>query len=306
MCQQKKEKRNFIFTIAKFCYTIVSRKNNNLKELVLKMKTITFLNNKGGVGKTASATTVAHMMATHFNKRTLLIDLDSQMNSTTMFSEVDFLSLFNALANNEQNKVEKSVEDLLLNRVQDIHECIKQTAYKNLDIIPSHLTLSQAEEIMKADVVTPQQFKLVNYLKQVEDEYDYCIIDSSPSVSIININGLVASDEVYIPLRCDGGSLLGVAIIMKLFKSISNYSSKLKMGGMFFTQWNGRKNVSKTVYNLLCENFGEYVLPHTIATSKNIEESSLAQIPLLEYDSGKNKSKATLDYLALTEYILNK
>lgn len=76
------------------------------------------------------------------------------------------------------------------------------------------------------------------------------------------------------------------------------------MGGMFFTQWNGRKNVSKTVYELLSDMFGDYILPIMISSSKNLEESSLVQTPLLAYDTGKNKCKATQDYLALTEFIL--
>ena len=135
---------------------------------------------------------------------------------------------------------------------------------------------------------------------------NYCIIDTSPSLSIININGLVAADEIYIPLKCDGGSLLGVAIIMSIVDVVRESNPELKVGGMFFTQWNGRKNVSKAVYELLNDSFGEYIIPITIATNKNIEEGSLMQIPLLAYDNGKNKCKATKDYIELTEYILNK
>ena len=268
------------------------------------MKTIVFLNNKGGVEKPASVTTIAHMMAEKFGKKVLLIDLDPQMNTTTMFSEVDFVNLFYNIYKGTCEKTRKSVEDLLLNREENIHECIQHTKYENLDIIPSYLTLSEAEELMKADVKTPQQFRLQRHLQAIQNEYDYCIIDSSPSISIINVNGLVAADEVYVPLRCDGGSLLGVAIIMNLFEAVSEYNSRLKMGGMFFTQWNGRKNVSKTVYELLSDMFGDYILPIMISSSKNLEESSLVQTPLLAYDTGKNKCKATQDYLALTEFIL--
>lgn len=268
------------------------------------MKTIVFLNNKGGVGKTASVTSIAHIMAEKYNKKVLLIDLDPQMNSTCMFSDVDFVELFYSVYKGNFQKKQKSVEDLLLDRNLDIHECIVHTEYKNLDIIPSFLTLSEAEERMKADVKTPQQFKLDRHLKRVTDEYDYCIIDSSPSISIININGLVAADEVYVPLRCDGGSLLGAAIIMNLFEAVSEYNDKLKIGGMFFTQWNGRKNVSKVVYELLTEVFGKNIIPLTISTSKNLEECSIMQKPLLAYDSGKKKSKVTEDYIRLTEYIM--
>lgn len=230
---------------------------------------------------------------------------DKPINGDTFWQDSP-TSLFYNIYKGTCERLEKSVEDLLLNRVEDIHECIQHTVYENLDIIPSYLTLSEAEELMKADVKTPQQFRLQRYLRGVQEEYDYCIIDSSPSVSIINVNGLVAADEMYVPLRCDGGSLLGVAIIMNLFEAVSEYNAKLKMGGMFFTQWNGRKNVSKSVYELLSEMFADYILPVSISTSKNLEESSLVQIPLLAYDKGKNKCKATQDYLALTELILGK
>lgn len=269
------------------------------------MKTITFLNNKGGVGKTASVTTIAHILATEFQKKVLLIDLDPQMNTTCMFSEVDFVEQFLRIYKGVYTTIEKSVEDLLLDKNMDIHECIKKTKYENLDIIPSFLTLSEAEERMKADVRSPQQFRLQKHLKKVQDEYDYCIIDSSPSISIININGLVAADEVYLPLRCDGGSLLGIAITMNLFETVAEYNPGLKIGGMFFTQWNGRKNVSKVVYDLLRETFEDKILPITIRAGKNIEEGSLAQMPLLAYDSGKRKSGVTEDYLKLTKYIMN-
>lgn len=269
------------------------------------MKTIIFLNNKGGVGKTASVTTIAHMIAAEHGKKVLLVDLDPQMNSTCMFSEVDFLDLFHGVYQGTYSKKQKSVEDLLLDRNMDIHECIIHTDYENLDIIPSYLTLSEAAERIKADVCSPQQFRLKKHLETLQNEYDYCIIDSSPSVSIVNINGLVAADTAYVPLRCDGGSLLGAAIVMNIFKTVSEYNQDLTIGGMFFTQWNGRKNVAKAVYELVEEVFGEYLLPIQITTSKNIEESSLVQRPLLAYDDGKKKSKVTADYLKLTEYIMN-
>ncbi|WP_346663744.1 AAA family ATPase [uncultured Merdimonas sp.] len=269
------------------------------------MKTIIFLNNKGGVGKTASVTTIAHMLAERYGKRVLLIDLDPQMNATCMFSEIDFVKLFAKVYHGESGCEEgKSVEDLLLDRNLDIHKCIKKTKYPNLDIICSYLTLSEAEERMKGDVKSPQQFRLKKHLKNVQNEYDYCIIDSSPSVSIVNINGLAAADQVYLPLRCDGGSLLGIAITMNLVHTVQEYNPDLQIGGMFFTQWNGRKNVAKTVYELLADAFGEYILPVNVGTSKNIEEGSLLQEPLLAYDNGKHPCTVTREYLEITEYIM--
>jgi chromosome partitioning protein len=270
------------------------------------MKKIAFINNKGGVGKTATVVSVAHMLATKYNKKVLIVDLDPQMNTTMIYSDVDFVSIFKQIyMGNFENKT-KSVETLLLDRNADIHDCILHTDYENLDIIQSCLTLSEAEERIKGDVISPQQFKLRKHLAKVEDEYDYCLIDTSPSLSIVNINGLVAADEIYIPLKCDGCSLLGVAIIMNIVNVVKESNPELQIGGIFFTQWNGRKNVSKVVYELLNESFGEYILPITIATSKNLEEITLMQIPLLAHDNGKNKSKATRDYIKLTEYILHR
>lgn len=270
------------------------------------MKTIIFFNNKGGVGKTSTVNTVSHMMAEYFGKRVLNIDLDPQMNCSMMFSEINFTEIFEDICKGRNSGNHIGVEKLLLDKDADIHDCIVKTKYKNLDIIPSCLTLSKTEDIIKSDVASPQQFRLKNKLAQLDDEYDYCIIDTSPSLSLINMNGLAAEDELYIPLKCDGGSLLGVGLVTSIFETVSQYNTELKIGGIFFTQWNGRKNVSKVVYEIMKNKFGKDILPITIGNSKNIEEGSLVQKPLLEYDSGKNKCRVTRDYLELTRYILNR
>lgn len=270
------------------------------------MKTIIFLNNKGGVGKTASVTTVAHMMAEKYKRKVLLIDLDPQMNCSMMFSNIDFAQIFNDICAGRSEENRKGIEKLLLDRDADIHECIEKTEYENLDIIPSCLTLSRTEDLIKADVASPQQFRLKKKLKEVQNEYDYCIIDTSPSLSLINMNGLAAADELYIPLKCDGGSLLGVGLVSSVFETVNQYNTELEIGGIFFTQWNGRKNVSKVVYEIMKQKFGKYILPITIGISKNVEECSLVQRPLLDYDNGKKKCRVTEDYLKLTGYILNR
>lgn len=269
------------------------------------MKTLIFLNNKGGVGKTATVTTIAHMLAQKYNKKVLVIDLDPQGNSTSMYSHIDYIDLFWSIYQGTYRKSGKSVEDLLLNRIEDVHDCIKHTKYPNLDIIPSYLSLSECEALMKADVTTPQQFRLKKYLSEVQNEYDYCIIDTSPSISLINVNGLIAADKMYIPTKCDGNSLSGVAMAMNLYRTVSEYNTSLKIGGIFFTQWKGLKNVSKSAHSLLNEVFSEHLLPITIGISKNIEESSYEQTPLLDYDRAKNKNKVTNDYINLVEHIMN-
>ena len=273
-----------------------------------KMKTISIINNKGGVGKTASVTTIAHMLATCYEKRVLVIDLDPQGNTSSRYADIDFIEIFQAIMERREVQAELSIEDVLIKPDLDIHKAIKKTEYKNLDIIPSHLTLSEVEELLKADIKSPQQFKLKMQLEKVSDEYDYCLIDCSPSISILNINGLTASEEVYIPLRCDGDSCIGLAITSNLVETVSKYNPMLHIGGVFLTQYNNRKNVAREVYRLLEKILPMYdipLLPIRIGTTKYLEENTFEQKPLLELDSGKNKCKATLAYMKLTEYIIS-
>ena len=110
------------------------------------MKTIVFLNNKGGVGKTASVTTIAHMLSAVHGKKVLLVDLDPQMNSSMMYSDIDFINIFRDVYSGRQKRIRQSVETLFLEKNADIHDCIVHTDYENLDIIPSCLTLSEDEE----------------------------------------------------------------------------------------------------------------------------------------------------------------
>ena len=255
------------------------------------------------MGKTASVSTISHMMAEGFQKRVLMVELDPQMNMTNLYSEIDFIELFHKIRHGMITKTKPSIEDILLDKDKDIHECIVHTAYAGLDLLPSYLTLSEAEERLKADVRTPQQFRFKAQLEKVATEYDVCMIDASPSLSILNINGLAAADEVYIPVRCDGNSLVGVSITMNLIGSVMEYNPRLSVGGMFFTQWNGRKNIAKAVYQLMEDEYAGYLLPFNISSSKSLEECSVIQKPLLTYDS-KLMSKATEEYHNLTEYLL--
>ena len=268
------------------------------------MRVISFLNNKGGVGKTASTATVAHMLSAAYDKKVLLIDIDPQGNCSSLFSSIQALDLFvNLLKDIPQYSSDKTIEDVLMNSELDIHEAIKKTDYDNLDIIPALLTLSECEERLKADIRTPQQFRLKTHLDKIANEYDYCLIDCSPSINILNINALVASDEVYIPLKCDAWSATGMCIARKLVKTVSSYNNKLKLAGCFFTVWEGQKNISKTTYNIISTLIADMIIPVQISKSKLVEELSYTKIPLLVADNNC-KNKVTQDYLALTKYIV--
>jgi len=268
------------------------------------MKTLTFLNNKGGVGKTTSATAIAHMLSEVHHKKVLICDMDPQGNTSNLFGNTDFVALFKARMECDILSYRISMGDLLTDTNMDVHSAIHHTAYKGLDIIPSMPTLSAVEERLKADIKMPQQFRLKNQLEKLQDEYDYCIIDCSPSLSILNVNALVATDEVYLPTLVDDGSLFGVELTKsELIEEIRKYAPALKIGGIFFTKYKGWTNVSKYSKELLETVYNNEVLPITISDNIIVSESTHNHMPLLAYDKGRNKSKATMDYLRLTEYI---
>lgn len=264
------------------------------------MKSISFLNIKGGVAKTTSVTTVAHMLAAQYGKRVLIVDLDQQGNSTAMFSENDLLEDF---LKPELPYLEYSVSSLLMDRKMDVRKCIMHTKYENLDIIGADLRLSKIEKIVNADTATPQQIRLQAHLRKVEDEYDYCIFDCAPNSGLVNVNGLIMSDEVYIPICADAYSIQGIKATEELIENVQDFNVQLKIGGIFCTRWEAKKS-NQTIYNLVKMQYPDLLLPIKINKSKFCEENTMFREPLLAVDCGKNKSRATLAYLTLTEYIL--
>lgn len=254
------------------------------------MEVLAIFNVKGGVGKSTTAITIAHMMSSVYRQRVLFIDLDPQGNSTDLF-----------LGDEER---QPSVENLLEDVNLDIRKCILPTAYDNLHIIPAYLTLAEIDTKLKEDKTEQQQFRLKKHLKQIEEDYDYCILDCSPSVSLVNLNGLIVANKVYIPTKCDRWSIRGIQYAMNLVETAKQFNPILDIAGCFFTHWRGRRNVDKGAYQLIEDMFGDKLIPITIGVSKFFEETTYEQKPLLAYDSGKNKNKVTEQYIELTEYML--
>ena len=264
------------------------------------MKSIAFLNIKGGVGKTTSVTTVSHMLATQYGKRVLIVDLDPQGNSTALFSQTD---LFEEFCQSELPYLDYSVSDLLMDKKMDVHKCIMHTKFKNLDLIGADLRLTTVEKTVNSDTSTPQQIRLQRHLEKIGDEYDFCIFDCSPNSGLVNVNGLTMADEVYLPICADAYSIQGIKATEELIENVSDFNVKLKIGGIFCTRWEAKKS-NQTIYDLVEMNYPELLIPIRVNKSKFCEENTMFREPLLAVDSGKNKSKATLAYLDLTEYIL--
>lgn len=268
------------------------------------MKTITFLNNKGGVGKTATITTVGHILATVHRKKVLIVDMDPQANTSQLFGSegtTEKCSLRDII----EEKVyptENTVEDLLKDSQKDVYDCIYETAYEGLHIVPSFITLSNVENQLLGNVSEPQQFRLYRQLEKVADDYDYCLIDCGPSVSLLNINALAASDVVYIPAKCDKNSRVGIANILRIVETVQGFSQKgLEFGGCFLVQYDERKKICREAYADCQDALGDKFLPVTIPTNTKVEQTSTQQKPLYLLDP---KGKATEKYMELTKYIM--
>lgn len=272
------------------------------------MKTIVLLNNKGGVAKTTTVTTVGHILATEYGKKVLVVDLDPQGNTSNLFGTTDFVTLIRARLS--KTATEDSglyhVGDLLIDDELDPHTVIKKTAYENLDLLPSYPTLAAIEEKLKADIKRPQQYRLKAHLDRIKNEYDFCLIDCAPSLSILNVNALVAANEVYIPTLADDGSLFGIELtISELIAEVQRYSMNLKIGGIFFTKYKENYKVSKFAKELLENVYSEWLLPFRIHENVVVSECPYHHMPLLAYDRGM-KARATQDYIALAGYMAAK
>lgn len=271
------------------------------------MKTYAFLNIKGGVGKTTSATTIAHIIASEYNKKVLLIDLDPQGNSSSLFSkkEIDYSEvLYNVLKDGDLSllkEYQNTVGDILIDPNMDINQVIYKTDYDNLYLIPSFIDLSEVENKLKADVVSPQQFRIKHHLDKIKDQFDYCIIDCSPAVNLVNINGLVCSDYVFAPLNCDMWGFAGYCIAQSLVRAVKDYNLQLNDIHCFLTQWDSRTSISHQVKNIMQLALNENFIDIQIRKSVRAEEIGYAHKTLTDY---AGNTKIADDYRKLTKYMI--
>ena len=267
------------------------------------MYTATFLNNKGGVGKSATVMAVGHIMNRLYQKKVLLIDMDPQANTSQLFGfEGESNYSLKEIIAEDVYPIKDTVEDILWDMNKDIHDCIYQTDYEGLDIIPSFITLCNMENQLIVNITEPNQFRLYKQLNKIQDEYDYCLIDCGPSVSLLNINALAASDTVYIPSRCDKSSRIGVANVLRMVKNVQSFSGKnLEFGGCFLVQYNPRKKICREAWEDCREALGDKLLSVMIPTCTKIEQTGTLKKPILEIDP---KGKATQSYKELADYII--
>ena len=248
---------------------------------------LAFSNQKGGVGKTTSAVNVALSLAVTEIK-TLLIDLDPQANATTGLSEL--------IVERKNN-----IYDVILGD-KNVKESITKTSFSYLDIIESTNDLVGAE--IELVGVMAREYQLKKALKTIEGQYDIVIIDCPPSLGLLTINALTASNAIVIPIQCEYYALEGLGQLLNTVRLVQRHlNKKLEITGILMTMYDGRLNLSKQVVEEVNSFFKEKLFKTFIHRNVRLSEAPSFGKPALLYDAN---STGAQNYMTLTEEILQR
>ncbi len=250
------------------------------------MEIITVTNQKGGVGKTTTSMNLAAGLGRK-DKKVLLIDLDPQANSTTGLGI-------------DSHNIERGVFELIVDDLS-IKEVIQKTKTKNVDIVPSTIQLAGAD--LHLSMKNNQQAKIFEKpLKEIENDYDYVIMDCPPSLGIINRNGLASATKILIPMQAEYYALEGLTQLLSTIMTVKNmYNPNLKIGGLLLTMYDPRTNLTNEVKDEINKFFKGQILKTTIPRNVKLAEAPSSGQAIFDYDSSSSGAKA---YASLTEEVL--
>lgn len=243
---------------------------------------IAIANQKGGEGKTTTAINLAHGLAIH-GKKTLLIDMDPQGNSSGIFVDPD--------------QSQYTMVDLFMNR-QPLESILVPTKYENLDIAPSKISLAEVE-LGSLNVEAP--YLLRDAISSLDTKYDYIVIDCPPSLSIFTVNALVSSRFVIVPLQAEKFSIDGIKGLLSTIESIKRrINPELQVLGALVTQLRSNTVLTKTILPVIQNYFTVFSTP--ISSGVAVGESHLSKQSLLEYNPDVKQAK---EYMTFVKEVIN-
>jgi len=248
---------------------------------------ISLVNQKGGVGKTTSAINIAVNLAV-LEEKTLLIDFDPQANATTGVAD---------LYNDKSN----TIYDVLIKKVP-IKDCIVKTQIEQFHLIPSSNDLVGAEVELVSMIAREYQLKKI--LKEIKSDYKFIIIDCPPSLGLLTINALAASDSIIIPIQCEYYALEGLGQLLNTVRLVQKHiNSNLEINGVLLTMFDARLNLSKEVSNEVKSYFKDKIFKNVISRNVRLSEAPSFGKPAIMYDANSTGAK---NYMQLVEEIIDR